>query len=187
MIRLAEEKDIHAIAKLTYIIWKDMELEIVERYPVEQVIAAIEQSTTDVHSRNHLSHIYVYEIDGEVAGMIVAYSGANEQVYESAWTALPIAKTLPLSTGTPLPLMEADKEDLYIESVATFPEYRGRGVAHQLMNTLITSKSGATWSLNCDYKNEGALHLYKKLGFKVKKEKILYGHRYHYMTYTCEA
>ncbi|MDO5375978.1 MAG: GNAT family N-acetyltransferase [Staphylococcus rostri] len=184
MIRQAEEKDIHAIAELTYIIWQDMELEIVTRYPKAQVIEAIEQSTTKVQYRNHLSHVRVYEIDGNVAGMIVAYPGAHEQKYETAWASLAVAETMPLSTVTPLPVMESDTTDTYIESVATFPEYRGRGVASQLLKDLIESDRKTTWSLNCDYDNEGALYLYKKLGFEVKKEQQLYNHDYYYMTYT---
>ena len=183
MIRQAVEKDVHAIASLTYIIWQDMELEIVTRYPKEQVIAAIEASATEVHYRNHLSHVHVYEVEGHVAGMIVAYPGWQEQTYELAWSSLPVAETLPLSTGTPLPVMEADTTDIYIEAVATFPEYRGRGIASQLLQYLITSEPDTTWSLNCDHNNYGAFKLYQKLGFDVKKEKKLYDHDYYYMTY----
>lgn len=187
MIRSAEEKDRHAIAKLTYMIWKDMELEIVTRYSEEQVIAAIEDSTVNAHYRNHFSHVSVYEIEGEVAGMIIAYPGRDEQTYEAAWETLEAAQKIPLSTTTPLPIMEADMTDTYIESVATFPQFRGRGVASKLLNHLMQSEPGTIWSLNCDYDNKGAFSLYKKLGFEVKSEKKLYNHHYYYMTYVSEA
>lgn len=187
MIRQAEERDIHAIAQLTYIIWKDMELEIVTRYSKEQVIKAIEESTVNAHYRNHLNHVRIYEIDGQVAGMIIAYPGRDEQAYESSWETLEAATRLPLSTMTPLPVMEADVTDTYIESVATFPKYRGRGVASQLLKDLLQSDPHTTWSLNCDYDNEAALYLYKKLGFEVKSQKELYHHDYYYMTYRGEG
>lgn len=75
MIRKATYEDVHAIAELTYMIWQDMELEIVQRYAKSTVIHALMKSITDVHYRNALAHVHVYEENQQVAGMIVAYPG----------------------------------------------------------------------------------------------------------------
>ncbi|WP_240622359.1 hypothetical protein [Staphylococcus lutrae] len=69
MIRKATPQDAHAIAQLTYIIWQDMDLEIVQRYPADLVIDAVMRSTTEVKYRTHIQHVDVYEIEGQVAGM----------------------------------------------------------------------------------------------------------------------
>ncbi|PWZ94067.1 GNAT family N-acetyltransferase, partial [Staphylococcus pseudintermedius] len=68
MIRTATPKDARAIAELTYLVWQDMELEIVRRYEKETVIAALVKSATEVYYRNHIEHVDIYEVAGQVAG-----------------------------------------------------------------------------------------------------------------------
>ncbi|MBT2813505.1 GNAT family N-acetyltransferase [Staphylococcus coagulans] len=183
MIRKATYEDVHAIAELTYMIWQDMELEIVQRYAKSTVIHALMKSITDVHYRNALAHVHVYEENQQVAGMIVAYPGKNEAQYEKEWERLQFDTPIELKHTTPLPVLEADEGDIYIESIATFPEFRGRGIARQLMRYLLSSDNHATWGLNCEYINEKAYQLYRKMGFETVKDKMLYDHRYRYMKY----
>ena len=60
-----------------------------------------------------------------------------------------------------------------IDSVATMPEYRGRGIAERLLKAIITEgrKNGySTAQINMYAGNEPALRLYKKLGFEVIEE-----------------
>lgn len=184
MIRKAKTQDINDIAELIYIIWQDMELEIIKKYDKSKVIQAIIQSQIDVHYRTHLSHIWVYETEGEVAGIVIAYDGAHEQQYEAEWLNLKLSDTMSLQTQTPLPVMEADVSDIYLDSVATFPKFRGRGIATQLLRTVISTDTERTWALNCDFDNHRALKLYQKLGFSIHSYKTLYHHKYYYMTYS---
>ncbi|MTV20854.1 GNAT family N-acetyltransferase [Staphylococcus delphini] len=187
MIRKATPQDARAIAELTYIVWQDMELEIVRRYEKETVIAALVKSATDVHYRNHIEHVDIYEVAGQVAGILIAYPGRYEATYEQAWQNLTLAENIQLETGTPLPVLEAERGDVYIETIATFPEFRGRGIAAKLIQARLQSNPEATWSLNCDEQNERAYQLYRKLGFQEKMKKVLYGHEYRYMTYQNEG
>lgn len=182
MIRQAQPKDKAAIAKLTYLIWDDMELEIVKELPKVKVLAAIEQSIAEVEYRTYYEHVWVYEVNEEVAGCIIAYSGAHELDYEQQWKALNLDEAFQ-KFNTPLPLKEAEDDEMYIETVATFAEYRGQGVGTQLLKSLLESDAQTKWSLNCDKANTGALKLYKKLGFKVTDEIDLYGHDYYHMVY----
>ncbi|MEJ7180476.1 GNAT family N-acetyltransferase, partial [Staphylococcus capitis] len=55
------------------------------------------------------------------------------------------------------------------------------GIATQLMTYLLEKYPEKKWSLNCDYDNEKALNLYKKLGFKTVNDIDLYGHLYRHM------
>ncbi|MFH0717495.1 GNAT family N-acetyltransferase [Staphylococcus delphini] len=187
MIRKATPQDARAIAELTYIVWQDMELEIVRRYEKETVIAALVKSATDVHYRNHIEHVDIYEVAGQAAGILIAYPGQYEATYEQAWQNLTLAENIQLETGTPLPVLEAERGDVYIETIATFPEFRGRGIATKLIQARLQSNPEATWSLNCDEQNERAYQLYRKLGFQEKMKKVLYGHEYRYMTYQNEG
>jgi ribosomal protein S18 acetylase RimI-like enzyme len=60
-----------------------------------------------------------------------------------------------------------------IDSIATMPEYRGRGVAERLLYTVMNEgrKQGYSLSqINMYVGNEPALRLYKKLGFAVIEE-----------------
>ncbi|QHW36526.1 GNAT family N-acetyltransferase [Staphylococcus ursi] len=186
MIRKATSQDARAIAELTYLIWQDMELEIVRRYEKETVIAALVKSAIEVHYRNHIEHVDIYEIAGQVAGILIAYPGQYEAEYEQAWQNLTLDENIQLETGTPLPVLEAERGDDYIEAIATFPEFRGRGIATKLIQARLQSNPEATWSLNCDEHNERAYQLYRKLGFREKMKKVLYGHEYHYMIYQNE-
>lgn len=183
MIREAKKADAREIAELSYIIWKDMELEIVEKYSETEVVNAIQQSITEIPYRNNYQHIHIYEIENKVAGMIIAYRGDKELAYEHAWADLDSAKYLTLSTNTPLPVKEAEDKTIYIESIATFPKYRGRGIAKKLMKHIIDKYEGETLSLNCDQTNHLARNFYEKMGFEVTKQIQLYGHDYDYMRY----
>ncbi|UXU58980.1 GNAT family N-acetyltransferase [Staphylococcus agnetis] len=184
MIRTATINDATAIAELTYMIWKDMELEIVENYDKSEVIKVIEESVASESYRNSYHHIDVYDVEGQVAGIIVTYDGDKELYYEESWSTIKRAKSLPLSTKTPLPVKEAEDTDRYIESIATFPQYRGRGIAKALMIHVFEKYRGQTFSLNCDRDNVRAKKLYENMGFKPHIEKTLYGHVYDYMIYT---
>ncbi|WP_381420008.1 GNAT family N-acetyltransferase [Staphylococcus hyicus] len=183
MIRKATINDATAIATLTYLIWQDMELEIVRKYQQSEVIQAIKDSVISSSYRNSYHHVHVYDVEGQVAGMIVTYDGNKELYYEQCWTMLHRAKSLPLSTKTPLPVKEAEDTDRYIESIATFPQYRGRGIAKALMKHIFEKYKGQTLSLNCDRNNVRARRLYENVGFKSYIEKTLYGHVYDYMIY----
>lgn len=181
MIRRARPSDNRQIAKLCYIIWQDMELELTQTFTKERVIEAIELSIVNVKYRTYYEHIWIYEKEGVVAGCIIAYPGEKELDLERQWLNLPLEEDI-RELGTPLPQQEAYNDEIYIEAVATFPEYRGQGIATQLLKHLIDTDKHAKWSLNCDYDNEGAFKLYSKLGFKENGDIDLYGHQYHHMT-----
>lgn len=60
-----------------------------------------------------------------------------------------------------------------ISNVGVLPEYRGRGIAHQLMDAAITSvrrKGGRLITLQVRSQNETAYRLYRRLGFQLLEE-----------------
>lgn len=180
MIRPAKPTDKHAIAELTYIIWQDMELPIVKRFDKAHVIQWLEQSITDIPYRCYYDNVQVYDVEGEVAGIIITYLGKDEMHLEENWLKLDLPKEAK-AIGTPLPLREAKSDELYIETVAVFPKYRGRGIATQLMESVIHHSKSYKLSLSCDLVNTGAFRLYERLGFYSEGIIDLYGHDYYHM------
>ena len=135
MIRKANPNDIQKIAELSYIIWQDQQVYMVK---------GIDRNT------------WIYEIDGEVAGCLIAYPGNKELEMERAWLDMTLDDDI-RAYGSPMPMKEANDDEWYIETVATFPQYRGRGVATQLVKHVLNAYKDEKWSLNCDVTNEGAL------------------------------
>lgn len=180
MIRQARPEDQFDIAKLVYMVWEDMELDIVKAVPKDKILTAIEKSCVDVRYRTYYEHIYVYEVEGKIAGCIISYNGKYELEYEKAWEHLDLPNEFQ-QYGTPLPVKEAKDDECYIETIATFEEYRGRGIATKLLTNLLESNTNMKWSLNCDVNNQTALKLYQKVGFTFDGYIELYKHKYHHL------
>jgi len=180
VIRKAHPSDNKQIAELCYMIWQDMELEMVKEITKERVLNALEESIVNIRYRAFYDNVWVYEKDNQVAGCIIAYDGAQEMALEATWNDLPLEEDMK-AYGTPLPIKEAKDDEWYIETVATFPEYRGQRIATQLFEHLIDTYPNRKWSLNCDYDNPKARKLYERLGFKWVEDIDLYGHNYLHM------
>lgn len=180
MIRQAKPEDKREIAELSYIIWEDMELPIVQQFTKAQVVSWLEQVITKTPYRTYYGNVLVYEVEGKIAGIIVTYKGEEEMDLEANWLKLDLPEEA-RKMGTPLPLKEAEDGELYIETVAVFPEYRGKGIATQLMHYVIEGHRDQKISLSCDYENIGAYHLYQRLGFETEGTVDLYGHLYRHM------
>lgn len=183
MIRKAQPKDRQKLAQLCYIIWEELEIPLVRHIQQERLLKVIERSMVEVPYRGHIDNIWVYEIDGAVAGCLIAYPGNKEEEYENAWLKLDLDEDIS-RFGTPMPTKEARDDEWYIETVATFSEYRGQGVATQLIKHVISTEPKEKWSLNCELNNAVALRVYKKLGFIIEGEIDLYGHMHHHMIYS---
>ena len=180
MIRKARTEDRYAIAELCYIIWKDMELDMVAQVEKSRLLEVFADSVTKIRYRGHKDHIWVYEYEGNVAGILIAYPGQYEMAFERTWQELDLPEDI-AAFGTPLPTKEAEDDEYYIETVATFPQYRGKGIATQLFEHVMASDTSALWSLNCDVANPRAYALYQRLGFETVSMKTLYGHEYYHM------
>lgn len=131
----------------------------------ERLLKVMEQSMIEVPYRGHYSNTWIYEIDGEVAGCLIAYPGNKELEMERAWLDMTLDDDI-RAYGSPMPMKEANDDEWYIETVATFPQYRGRGVATQLVKHVLNAYKDEKWSLNCDVTNEGALSVYKSWDLK---------------------
>lgn len=132
------------------------------------------------HGRNRYSHRFarVAEIDGEVAGLVLSYSGKTMSrlrlpmfgdligVLGVAGTTRFLFRSVPL-----IGVKEVQADEYFINSLAVSPEFRGRGIGTQLMALAEESamQAGlARCSLTVDVDKERALGLYEHLGYRIE-------------------
>ncbi|EJH9604707.1 GNAT family N-acetyltransferase [Listeria monocytogenes] len=183
MIRHAKKSDAPKIAPLLLVIWKDMELPILEVEMEEAITNALIEAIQTEDYRYSYRHLHVYEKEGDIAGVLAGYPGKIEPEIDRAWNE--IAKKHGIRYEEPI---FADKEtfpgEWYLDSIVTNEKYRGHGVGTALLAKLteIAAEDGEkVVGLNCDKGNPHAKRLYERLGFHVTGEITLSGHEYEHM------
>ncbi|EDO1185933.1 GNAT family N-acetyltransferase [Listeria innocua] len=183
MIRQAKKSDAPKIAPLLLVIWKDMELPILEVEAEEAITNALIEAIQTEDYRYSYRHLHVFEKDGDIAGVLSGYPGKMEPEIDHAWNE--IAKKHGITYDAPI---FVDKEtfpgEWYLDSIVTNEKYRGHGVGTALLAKLteIAANEGEkVVGLNCDKGNPHAKRLYERLGFHVTGEIKLSGHDYEHM------
>ena len=77
-------------------------------------------------------------------------------------------------------LIEHDSNRIWLESIAVDPKFQGRGIGTALVVQGLRGRQSADTrptGLSISSKNPQALHIYEKLGFKVRSEKLRFAAR----------
>ena len=118
----------------------------------------------------------VAEVNGVSAGAAVAYDGAD--LYRLRDVTL---KHIFNHTGKLHNIEdETDASEVYLDSIAVLPEYRGFGIGKQLLLALkeiAHEKYGKDLGLLVDFENPDAERLYKSVGFERMNVKDFLGHK----------
>lgn len=85
MIRHAKKSDAPKIAPLLLVIWKDMELPILEVETEEAITNALIEAIQTEDYRYSYRHLHVYEKEGDIAGVLAGYPGKIEPKIDRAW------------------------------------------------------------------------------------------------------
>lgn len=129
---------------------------------------------------NRLSHqnCYIYKKDGKIAAAMIVYEGAKGESLDKK-----LNQNLANLGHKYRVQKECDECDFYIDSIAVSEEFRHQGIASELINFAynLAKSRNLPLSLLADEDNKPAISLYKKLGFGVKDERLLYDHKYFYM------
>lgn len=183
MIRKAKQTDAKQMAPLIMVIWRDMELAILEKYPQTLLQKVLEEAICTETYRFSYRNTLVYEIDGKIAGILCGYRGELEPVIDEPWKEI----------GSKYGLTKEDKVfvdretfagEWYIDSIVTAPEYRGRQIGTKLLEAAsrLAQEAGETvLGLNCDEGNEQARKLYERMGFVPMMKMQLSDHMYDHM------
>ena len=131
---------------------------------------------------NRLSYknTYTYDIEDELAGLIIAYDSNKVSQLDS-----PILKHLESKN---IFLEAFDKEcfedEFYIDTLSVFEKFQGRGIAKELLAFIYDKARELGFkkvSLIVDVDNLKALNLYEKMGFKKNTILEVSKHNYHHM------
>lgn len=145
VIRRIEERDADAVAHLWYLLSLHHE-SYAHYYEVKRNSEGVlVEHVRDLMQRNCI--FYVAEVGGRVVGFVSGYV---------------------VMRNPQLAIERIGKVDnIYVDEV-----FRGMGIGTQLLEALFGyfKRQGTTYTeLSCDFANDKALKLYKKLGFKEQK------------------
>lgn len=146
--------------------------------PDEETIRLFAEKICSRHDVLYSSdNTIIAEVDGNPAGMITAYDGARYHDWRVTTMNL-VDKLL----GITFPGMEdeAVPGEYYLDSLAVWPEYRGRGIGRQLLQKAIDEglQRGLNVTLAVDPVNTNAQKLYESLGFRRVGDLFIFGHTY---------
>lgn len=118
----------------------------------------------------------IAEVDGEVAGAVVGYDGA--QLYELREGTFAILRS---SIGRiPTIVDETEPGEYYLDSVGVLPAYRGMGVGRALVEAFCErafDEGHRRVGLIVDYNNPDAEKLYSSVGFQRVGTKPFFSHQ----------
>ncbi|MHA6260900.1 N-acetyltransferase family protein [Sporosarcina sp. CAU 1771] len=158
--------------------------DIAQRMTGETDPDQIEQGLCKLFRRDDNMHAYKFtyiaELEGEIAGIMVLYSGEEApqlDINHSAWLA---ERGAAVSEIDP----ESLPDELYINTVCIDPRFRGKGIGTQLFTFAeeVAKKSGIKKvSLNVETEKEDAIRLYTRIGYEIVSPWTIIGEPFHHM------
>lgn len=180
-IRHALSNENNVIAPLVYAAIHDIAYSLTGTADQEQVLERLAMWIGRPNNRLSYENIWVADIDGVIAGIIIAYEGKRAIELDE-----PIKRWL-VERGQLGQLdVETEGDVLYIDSVAVDSQFGGRGIGTKLIQRVVEHARETnipTVALNVDQGNPAAARLYERLGFHKHKEIEISGGRFDYMTF----
>lgn len=183
MIRKVYLEEIPRLYPFVLKIFEDMELPVLEQIDSETLEKIIVDAMHSPRYRFGYENAYIYDVEGEIAGVLFGYPGEWEILIDG-----PLQASM-LKYGLNYEKLFVESETLpgewYVDTLVIDPEFRRQGIASSLVEHVVEiakEKGFNKLALNCEVDNEGALMLYKNLGFNVVTKLVLSGHVYWHMT-----
>lgn len=181
MIRKAELSDIDQLVEWVWIILEDMELPLLKQIDSISLKNMMKEAMENKNYRYSYRRAVICVRDGKRAGVCFGYKGELEAVIDD-----PLNEKLK-EYGVVEPLFKDDETirgEWYLDSLVTDENFRGQGVATELIEALpaiAMAENEKIIGLNCDQQNKKAQQLYLKIGFKKTWECTLGDHLYDHM------
>jgi ribosomal protein S18 acetylase RimI-like enzyme len=139
-----------------------------------------------IAGKNNLGHenIYVVTKEGEkqIFGLLMASTGDKEDIKRDFWTYFKTLnpydalKFVLFDIVDSMILADLDDHDFYLGAVAVNEDCRGKGVGTFILKEsleIARKKNCKRVVLDVDLKNDGALRLYERFGFKIFNKKSI--------------
>jgi len=176
-IKKAKLNDCHSIADLALMagegipayFWEQSRKDTQEIIDVGALNAASESDNFSYRNA------YLALVNKEVAGMLLAYRLPESEDAENL-------KDFPEFIRPLIELEQCVPGSFYINMLATYPEYRGKGIGTQLMGIAdkLAAEAGCTIiSVEVFEQNRGALRLYQRLGYRIAEQRNVVIHPCH--------
>lgn len=180
-IRSARPQDAGAAARLLYDALHDVAHRLTGEDSEEKALEVLEQYFRADEGRLSYRQSAVKEIDGEVAGIIVAYGGD-----QAAELDRPILDRLRKLKNDPTVTLdqEADEDEYYIDTLSVSPQFGGKGIGSALMLHAENRAKELKYhkiALAVVTDNHRAHSLYDRKGYETDKDIMINGHVYHHM------
>ena len=171
-IRKASTEDCHAIAQLALMAGEGIPAWFWEQSRQEgQLIEDVGAQNAASDSENFsYRNAHLAVVEENVAGMLLAYRLPGADHEESL-------EEYPEFIRPLIELEQCVPDSFYINMLATYPQYRGRGVGSALMGIagrLADDAGCSRISIEVFSQNEGALRLYERLGYcEIERRKVI--------------
>lgn len=179
IIRPATVDDAQAIAQA--ILW-GIGSEITENFAgTPERVPLVKQMFANLAAMERTQYSYLNTLvaqapDGSVAGVLVAYDGA--QLYDLRRAFVTEAhKVLGLEVDFSAMGDETSDDEIYLDTLAVFPDHRRQGLARRLIMATIERYKhlGKPVGLLCDPPNINAHRLYEAIGFRTVNQRPFAG------------
>lgn len=177
IIRQANIKDAPIIAQ---VIGMGFGKDLLHQYCGSNGLAIMEALAKMEVSQYSYRNALIAEVDGQVAGGLVGYDGAQLQLLRQ-----PTLAYIEQQTGIlPQVAEETEPGEFYLDSLAVFPKFRHQGIGARLilaMSNKAFSEGHQRVGLLVDMDNPNAERLYTLLGFQRINQKTLFNHQMWHM------
>ncbi|MBS7332738.1 GNAT family N-acetyltransferase [Faecalibacter bovis] len=178
--RKATPNDASIVAQLLMFSMQEIVFDFIGEKNSEKAIEFLTELIKIENNQYSYENTWIYEIDDKIAGTCILYDGALLEILRK-----PVLDLLASQYNRNInPQDETESGEIYIDNVAIFPEYRGKGIGSEIFQFIIDEfaiKQGKTLGLLVDFNNLRAKKLYESLGFKVVGEKQLMSENHFHM------
>lgn len=178
-IRQARPSDAEKVAPLIINAIGDIANHMTAQKEPEAVRKKVEEMVRGENTRHSYRYTYVATLDGGIAGILVFYHGNQAEALDRY-----LIEQLKKQGHERKIEPEAHTDEWYIDTVSVDSAYQGKGIGSTLFDyaeKLVSSDGGGKLSLNVDIDKEGAIRLYKRLGFTISEPWTIIGEPFHHM------